>query len=349
MLGSDKMKFLLPEKTSLQLVAGTIKTAWSFFAPLLRQEKIMSKLAFVFPGQGSQAIGMLADLAAEHSIIKITFDEASAALGLDLWALAQNGPEADLNRTENTQPLLLTAGVAVFRAWQQAGGKVPDYLAGHSLGEYTALVASGVISLADGVRLVAERGRLMQLAVPAGEGAMAAILGLDDEVVRQCCAEAAAAGVVEAVNFNAPGQVVIAGSAAAVAAAIEKLKVAGAKRALPLPVSVPSHCALMKPAAEKLAIYLDAVMFNAPVIPVVQNVDAKIADDAVAIRDGLVRQLYCPVLWVKSVEALSGLGVTRVLECGPGKVLCGLNKRIVKELECASLENAESFRAALDA
>lgn len=307
----------------------------------------MSKLAFVFPGQGSQSIGMLADLALEHRIIKTTFDEASAALGLDLWVLAQNGPEADLNRTENTQPVLLTAGVAVFRAWQAAGGKMPDYLAGHSLGEYTALVAAGAISLADGVKLVAERGRLMQLAVPAGEGAMAAILGLDDDVVRQCCSEASVAGVVEAVNFNAPGQVVIAGSTAAVALAIEKLKAAGAKRALPLPVSVPSHCALMKPAAEKLKIYLDAIVFNTPVIPVLQNVDASIASDAASIRDALVRQLYCPVLWVKSVQALSELGVARVLECGPGKVLCGLNKRIVKELECASLEGMESFGSAL--
>lgn len=307
----------------------------------------MSKLAFVFPGQGSQAVGMLADLAAQHAVIKTTFDEASAALGLDLWALSQNGPEADLNRTENTQPALLTAGVAVFRAWQAAGGATPDYLAGHSLGEYTALVASGVLSLADGVRLVAERGRLMQQAVPQGEGAMAAILGLEDDVVRQCCAEAAAAGVVEAVNFNAPGQVVIAGSTAAVAAAIEKLKAAGAKRALPLPVSVPSHCALMKPAAEKLKLSLDAVSFNTPAIPVVQNVAARIEADAAAMRAALIAQLYSPVQWVQSVEALAGLGVSRALECGPGKVLCGLNKRIVKELDCASLENAESFKQAL--
>lgn len=307
----------------------------------------MSKLAFVFPGQGSQTVGMLADLAAVHPVIRNTFDEASAALGLDLWALAQNGPEADLNRTENTQPALLAAGVAVFRAWQAAGGRAPDFLAGHSLGEYTALVAAGVITLADGVRLVAERGRLMQLAVPAGEGAMAAILGLDDDVVRQCCADASAAGVVAAVNFNAPGQVVIAGSTAAVNAAIEKLKTAGAKRALPLPVSVPSHCDLMRPAAEQLRASLEAVAFNVPVIPVVQNVAARIEPGAAAMRDALIRQLYSPVLWVQSVEALAGLGVTRALECGPGKVLCGLNKRIVKELECASLENAESFRAAL--
>lgn len=307
----------------------------------------MSGLAFVFPGQGSQSIGMLADLAAVHPVVKSTFDEASAALGLDLWALSQTGPEADLNRTENTQPVLLAAGVAVFRAWQAAGGRTPDYLAGHSLGEYTALVAAGAISLADGVRLVAERGRLMQAAVPAGEGAMAAILGLEDEVVRQCCAEAAAAGVVEAVNFNAPGQVVIAGSTAAVSAAIEQLKAAGAKRALPLPVSVPSHCALMQPAAEKLRPALEAVAFNMPAIPVVQNVAARIEADTNAIREALVQQLYRPVLWVQCMETLAGLGVTRALECGPGKVLCGLNKRIVKEMDCAALESADSFAAAL--
>lgn len=307
----------------------------------------MSRLAFVFPGQGSQAIGMLADLAASHGAVRTTFDAASAALGQDLWALAQQGPEADLNRTENTQPVLLAAGVAVFRAWQAAGGRTPDFLAGHSLGEYTALVCAGALSLEDGVRLVALRGRLMQQAVPAGEGAMAAILGLEDDIVRQCCAEASAAGVVEAVNFNAPGQVVIAGASAAVAAAIEALKAAGAKRALPLPVSVPSHCALMKPAAEQLMRALADVAFNTPVIPVVQNVAARIEADADAVRDALVRQLYSPVLWVQTVEALAQQGVTRALECGPGKVLCGLNKRIVKELECASLENAESFAAAL--
>lgn len=307
----------------------------------------MSRLAFVFPGQGSQAIGMLADLAAGHDAVRATFDAASAALGQDLWTLAQQGPEADLNRTENTQPVLLAAGVAVFRAWQAAGGKTPDFLAGHSLGEYTALVCAGALSLEDGVRLVALRGRLMQQAVPAGEGAMAAILGLDDDVVRQCCAEAAAAGVVEAVNFNAPGQVVIAGAGAAVTVAIEKLKAAGAKRALPLPVSVPSHCALMKPAAEQLKVALADVAFNMPVIPVVQNVAARVEADVDAVRDALVRQLYSPVLWVQTVEALSLQGVTRALECGPGKVLCGLNKRIVKEMECASLENAEAFAAAL--
>jgi len=307
----------------------------------------MSKLAFVFPGQGSQAVGMLADIGAAWPVVTATFAEASEALGYDLWALSQNGPESDLNQTEKTQPALLTAGIAIWRAWQAAGGKAPDYLAGHSLGEYTALVAAGSLSLADGVRLVALRGQLMQQAVPAGEGAMAAILGLDDAAVRQACAEASAAGVVAAVNYNAPGQVVIAGSAAAVARAIELLKAAGAKRALPLPVSVPSHCALMQPAAARLQEALAGVTFGAPAIPVVQNVGARIEADVDAIRDALVRQLYSPVLWVGTVEALAGLGVTRLLECGPGKVLSGLNKRIVKELDTASLENVASFQAAL--
>lgn len=307
----------------------------------------MSKLAFVFPGQGSQTVGMLSDLAAAYPVIGDTFSEASAALGYDLWALAQSGPDTELNKTEKTQPALLTAGVAVFRAWEQAGGQRPDYLAGHSLGEYTALVAAGSLSLADGVRLVAERGRLMQQAVPAGEGAMAAIIGLDDAAVQQCCAEASAVGVVAAVNFNAPGQVVIAGARLAVEKAIELLKTAGAKRALPLPVSVPSHCALMQPAAEQLQPMLDAVAFNLPAIPVVQNVAARIETDTSAMRAALIRQLYSPVLWVKCVEALAANGVTQALECGPGKVLCGLNKRIVKEMDCASLENVESFQAAL--
>jgi len=290
---------------------------------------------------------MLADIAAAWPVVRETFAEASEALGYDLWALTQDGPESELNQTEKTQPALLTAGVALWRAWQQQGGKTPDFLAGHSLGEYTALVAADSLSLADGVRLVALRGQLMQQAVPAGEGAMAAILGLDDAAVQQACLEASTVGVVAAVNYNAPGQVVIAGSTAAVARAIEILKAAGAKRALPLPVSVPSHCALMQPAAEKLREALAAVSFSAPVIPVVQNVGARIEADTDAIRAALVRQLYNPVLWVGSVEALAGLGVGRVLECGPGKVLCGLNKRIVKELETASLENVASFQAEL--
>lgn len=307
----------------------------------------MSKLAFVFPGQGSQAVGMLADVAAAWPVVGETFAEASAALGYDLWTLVQNGPESELNQTEKTQPALLTAGIALWRVWQQAGGRTPDYLAGHSLGEYTALVAAGSLSLADGVRLVALRGRLMQQAVPAGEGAMAAILGLDDAAVEKACAEASAAGVVAAVNFNAPGQVVVAGSTTAVQQAIELLKAAGAKRALPLPVSVPSHCALMKPAAEQLQVALNELNLQAPAIPVVQNVLGQVEPDLDAIRTALVRQLYSPVQWVKCVEQLAALGVSRAYECGPGKVLCGLNKRIVKEMETTSLENADSLRAAL--
>lgn len=303
--------------------------------------------AWVFPGQGSQAIGMLADLAAEFSTVQDTFSEASAALGKDLWVLAQQGPEAELNATENTQPLLLTAGIAVWRTWQAQGGATPQFLAGHSLGEYTALVAAGVLSLADGVRLVAERGRLMQAAVPAGQGAMAAILGLDDAAVIAACAEAAQGDVVSAVNFNSPGQVVIAGSTAAVERAMAACKTAGAKRALPLPVSAPSHCALMQPAAEKLAIHLQSLTFNTPVIPVVQNAAARIEADLVSVQSSLITQLHSPVLWSQSVQWLAEQGVTRFVESGPGKVLTGLNKRIAKDAEHVSVETAESLKAAL--
>lgn len=303
--------------------------------------------AWVFPGQGSQAIGMLADLAAEFATVQETFAEASAALGKDLWLLAQQGPEAELNATENTQPLLLTAGIAVWRTWQAQGGAAPQFLAGHSLGEYTALVAGGVLSLADGVRLVAERGRLMQAAVPAGQGAMAAILGLDDADVIAACAEAAQGDVVSAVNFNSPGQVVIAGSTAAVERAMAACKAAGAKRALPLPVSAPSHCALMKPAAEKLAIHLQSLAFNAPVIPVVQNAAARIEADLASLQSSLITQLHSPVLWSQSVQWLAEQGVTRFVESGPGKVLTGLNKRIAKDAEHLSVESAESLKAAL--
>lgn len=303
--------------------------------------------AWVFPGQGSQAIGMLADLAAEFSSVQDTFSEASAALGKDLWALAQQGPEAELNATENTQPLLLTAGIAVWRTWLAQGGAIPQFLAGHSLGEYTALVAAGVLSLADGVRLVAERGRLMQAAVPAGQGAMAAILGLDDADVIAACAEAAQGDVVSAVNFNSPGQVVIAGSTAAVERAMAACKAAGAKRALPLPVSAPSHCALMKPAAEKLAVHLQTLTFNVPVIPVVQNAAARVETDLASLQSSLITQLHCPVLWSQSVQWLAGQGVTRFVESGPGKVLTGLNKRIAKDAEHVSVESAESLKAAL--
>lgn len=303
--------------------------------------------AWVFPGQGSQAIGMLADLAAEFSTVQDTFSEASAALGKDLWALAQQGPEAELNATENTQPLLLTAGIAVWRTWLAQGGAAPQFLAGHSLGEYTALVAAGVLSLADGVRLVAERGRLMQAAVPAGQGAMAAILGLDDADVIAACAEAAQGDVVSAVNFNSPGQVVIAGTTAAVERAMAACKAAGAKRALPLPVSAPSHCALMQPAAEKLAIHLQTLTFNAPVIPVVQNAAARVEADLASLQSSLITQLHSPVLWSQSVQWLAEQGVTRFVESGPGKVLTGLDKRIAKDAEHLSVESAESLKAAL--
>jgi len=307
----------------------------------------MVALAWVFPGQGSQALGMCSDLAANFPLVRATFAEASEALGKDLWRLAQEGPEASLNATENTQPALLTAGIAAWRVWVAEGGVAPSYLAGHSLGEYTALVASGVMSLADAVRLVAERGRLMQAAVPAGQGGMAAILGLADEDVIAACEQAAEAEVVSAVNFNSPGQVVIAGHKAAVERAMALCKAAGAKRALPLPVSAPSHCALMLPAAEALAQRLEQIQFNQAVIPVVQNVAARVETDAEAIRDALVRQLYSPVLWVQCVQALAGFGVARIMESGPGKVLTGLDKRIVSDIEHVSVDSAESMKQAL--
>ncbi len=309
----------------------------------------MTRSAWVFPGQGSQSLGMLAELAAAFPSVRTTFAEASDALGKDLWQLAQEGPEAELNATENTQPLLLTGGIAVWRVWQQQGGKLPAYVAGHSLGEYTALVAAGVLSLADGVRLVAERGRLMQAAVPAGQGAMAAILGLEDEQVIAACAEAAQGEVVSAVNFNAPGQVVIAGGTAAVERAIVLLKAAGAKRALPLPVSAPSHCALMQPAAEKLAERLRDITFNQPVMPVVQNAAARVEADLDAMRAALVTQLHSPVLWVQCVQWLAAQGVSQFVESGPGKVLSGLDKRIAKDAEHYSADSSESLKAALAA
>jgi len=306
----------------------------------------MTSLAFVFPGQGSQQKGMLADIAIRFPQVADTFAEASDALGLDLWTLVQQDEEA-LNRTENTQPALLTAGVALWRVWQAEQGPQPAFLAGHSLGEYTALTVAGVLTLADAVRLVALRGRLMQDAVPAGTGAMAAILGLSDEDVVAACREAAASGVAEAVNFNSPAQVVIAGEKAAVEAAMAIATAKGAKRALILPVSVPSHCSLMRPAAEKLATALKDVSFHGSAIPVVQNVAARVETSSDAMREALVAQLYSPVQWVRSVEWLAAQGVSRTLECGPGKVLCGLNKRIHKGLQCESLENEAALLAAL--
>jgi [acyl-carrier-protein] S-malonyltransferase len=309
----------------------------------------MGALSFVFPGQGSQAVGMLAELAAAYPLVGDTFAEASAALGLDLWRLVQEGPAEELNLTHNTQPAMLAAGVAVWRVWQQQGGVQPAYLAGHSLGEYTALVAGGAIEFADAVRLVAERGRLMQAAVPEGTGAMAAILGLDDDQVRAACAQAAAGEVVEAVNFNSPGQVVIAGHAGAVARAVEAAKAAGAKRAVTLPVSVPSHCALMRPAAERLAQRLASMAVRVPQIPVLHNVDVAVAYTADAVRDRLARQLHSPVRWAETVKRLVAEGVTLVVEAGPGKVLAGLNKRIDKNLESVAAYDPASLAAALEA
>lgn len=306
----------------------------------------MSKTAFIFPGQGSQSLGMLADLA-DRAAVKQTFQEASGALDLDLWALCQDGPQELMNQTENTQPLLLTAGVALWRLWEQSGGPRPQFLAGHSLGEYTALSCAGVINLGDAVRLVRTRGQLMQQAVAEGEGKMAAVLGLDDDQVRAACEKAAEGSVVEAVNFNAPGQVVIAGAADAVERAIAACKEAGAKRAMPLPVSVPSHCALMKPAADKLAEALNATSFHAAEIPVINNVDVVAETAPEQIRDALVRQLYSPVRWVETIQALGAQGVTSVYECGPGKVLCGLIKRIDREMNASPLESADAFDKAL--
>lgn len=305
------------------------------------------KLAIVFPGQGSQSVGMLADLAAAYSSVGETFVEASDALGYDLWALLQNGPAEELNRTDRTQPAMLAAGVAVWRVWRELGGQKPALFAGHSLGEYTALVCAEALPFAEAVTLVAERGRLMQEAVPAGQGAMAAVLGLDDDAVRAACARAAQGDVVEAVNLNAPGQVVIAGAKAAVDRAIEELKAAGAKRALPLPVSVPSHCALMRPAAERLAVSLASAAIGTPKIPVLHNVDVKPAADADAIREKLVRQLYSPVQWVGTVQAMAEQGVGRIVECGPGRVLAGLVKRISKDIDALAVYDPATLEAAL--
>ena len=308
-----------------------------------------SKLAIVFPGQGSQSVGMLSELYQQHDVVKQTFKEASDALGYDLWALVANGPEQDLNETHRTQPALLTASVAVWRLWQQQNGAAPAYLAGHSLGEYSALDCAGVLSLSDAVKLVEQRGNFMQQAVPAGVGAMSAIIGLDDAAIAKACAEAEQGEVVSPVNYNSPGQVVIAGHKAAVERAGELCKAAGAKRALPLPVSVPSHCALMKPAADKLAEVLAALSFNPAVIPVVNNVDVVIAADSNAVKDALIRQLYSPVRWTETIEWLAQQGVTEVLELGAGKVLSGLIKRIDKNLNAASVGDSATLQAALTA
>ena len=301
------------------------------------------QIAFVFPGQGSQSVGMLDKLAQSHTIVQQTFEEASDAVNVDLWALASDGPAEELNQTFNTQPAMLAAGVAVWRVWQQLQGASPVMMAGHSLGEYTALVCAGAISFGDAAALVAERGRLMQEAVPKGEGAMAAILGLDDDKVRTLCDQAASGDVVEAVNFNSPGQVVIAGSATAVERAMELAKEAGAKRAIPLPVSVPSHCALMKPAAVKLQLKLADVTIATPRIAVIHNVSVASESDAEEIRQRLVEQLYAPVRWVETVQKMQADGAGMLVEAGPGKVLTGLARRIDRKLKAVALYEPQGF------
>lgn len=289
--------------------------------------------AFVFPGQGSQSVGMLADMATEYALVGETFAEASQALGCDLWQVVANGPAETLNQTSVTQPAMLTAGIALYRILQAAGKADVAFVAGHSLGEYTALTAAGVFSLADAVRLVRARGDYMQSAVPEGVGAMAAILGLTDEQVRSACEQAAQGEVVSAVNFNSPGQVVIAGHKGAVERAMKLCQEAGAKRALPLPVSVPSHCALMQPAADRLAQDLAQMSMQTPRVSVVNNVHVAVESDVKAIQAALLAQLYSPVRWVETVQFLKSQGVTRLVEVGPGKVLAGLNKRIDNEIE----------------
>jgi [acyl-carrier-protein] S-malonyltransferase len=303
-------------------------------------------LAFVFPGQGSQSVGMLADLAAAHGEVKATFDEASQGAGIDLWALSQQGPEDQLNRTENTQPALLAASVAVWRVWHKLGGAQPAQLSGHSLGEYSALVCAGALSLHDAAALVAERGRLMQAAVPAGVGAMAAILGGDDQQIADVCAEVAQGQVVAPANFNSPGQLVIAGHAEAVDRALARLAELGVKKAVKLAVSVPSHTALMREASDKLGERMASINWQLPSLPVVQNAEARAYASLDDIRGALQRQLYLPVRWTECVQALVAGGATRMAECGPGKVLAGLIKRIDKSVEARAIGAPSDLDAA---
>ena len=307
-----------------------------------------SRLAFVFPGQGSQSIGMLAELAELHPQIRETFAEASDGAGVDLWALSQGGPEEQLNRTEFTQPALLAASIAVWRLWNAQGGAKPAVLAGHSLGEYTALVAAGALSLRDGAHLVRLRGQLMQDAAPAGVGAMAAVLGAEDALVEAVCAEAAGSQVLVPANYNSPGQIVIGGDAAAVDRALALLAEKGVRKAVKLAVSVPSHTPLMREAANRLAAVMAGLEWSVPSLPVVQNVDGKVHDGVDAIRQALVQQLYQPVQWTACVQALAAQGVSRVAECGPGKVLTGLVKRIDKSIEGRSLATPADFAGALE-
>jgi [acyl-carrier-protein] S-malonyltransferase len=312
---------------------------WRFspneFAPLMNATS--ASLAFVFPGQGSQSIGMLSDLAAAHTQVQATFEEASQGAGVDLWSLVMHGPEERLNRTENTQPALLAASVAVWRVWQALDGTRPSQLSGHSLGEYSALVCADALSLHDAASLVAERGRLMQAAVPAGVGAMAAILGGDDAQIAAACEEVAQGQVVSPANFNSPGQLVIAGNAEAVDRALARLAELGVKKAIKLAVSVPSHCMLMRDAADRLGERMASISWRLPSIPVVQNADAQTYASVDDIRSALQRQLYLPVRWTQCVQALASGGATRIAECGPGKVLTGLIKRIDKTLEARAI------------
>jgi len=304
----------------------------------------MKKFAMVFPGQGSQTVGMLVELAGDYPIVQETFKQASEVLGYDLWQLVQEGPAEELKKTWQTQPALLTASVAVYRVWQQKYPALkPEVMAGHSLGEYSALVCAGVLDFQDAVKLVELRGKLMQQAVPEGTGAMYAIIGLDNDAIINACKQAEQGEVVSAVNFNSPGQVVIAGAKTAVERAAALCKEAGAKRALPLAVSVPSHCALMKPAADQLSVSLESITLKAPVVAVLNNVDVKAETDAVAIRNALVRQLYSPVRWTETVEKMAQNGVEVLVEVGPGKVLNGLAKRIVDSLQAVSVNDVKSL------
>ena len=306
----------------------------------------MNNSAFVFPGQGSQSVGMMAAFG-DAPVIKETFVEASDLLQIDLWKMAMEGPAEDMAQTVNTQPLMLTAGIAAWRLWRNAGGAMPSYFAGHSLGEYTALVAADVIPFADAVPLVRYRGEAMQDAVPAGQGGIAAILGLDDAAVIAACSEAAQGEIVEPANFNSPGQIVISGSRAAVERAIEVAKAKGAKRAMMLAMSVPAHSSLMRPAAAKLRQRIDSLNFSPPAAPVIQNFDVKSFNDPSAIKDALVRQLSGPVRWIDTIRAFADADVTHVFECGPGRVLVGLNKRIDDRLQSLSIHDKGSLDAAL--
>lgn len=307
----------------------------------------MQKFGFIFPGQGSQKLGMLGDLARDHAVIEQTFAEASEVLQINLWETAQHDTANNLDQTQITQPVLLSASIAIWRLWNQQQAIKPSILAGHSLGEYSALVCSEVISFTDAINLVHKRGLFMQSAVPSGTGKMAAIVGLDNYKIIEVCEQAAQGQVVSAANFNSAGQTVIAGEVAAVERAMSMCKEAGAKRALPLNVSVPSHCALMQPAADLLEKELDRVEFNQAQIPVVQNVTAEINTDPEQIKKNLIKQLYAPVLWVDSVQLMSRAGVTKLIECGPGKVLCGLIRRIDSELACFGSDNTQSLTSAI--